>query len=149
LIIPKKIRNDIYEYVNKYSPNETKGALFAEKLDDETYKVEAVYFEKKVGTFAFVTLFNNERYKKFCANYFNKYKNQYEIHNYIGDWHSHPSFSCVPSLYDKNEVIKDLKNSNANFLIQLIVKIEKNCLVGNAFLYNNQVTALKIKLIIE
>ena len=123
--------------------------MFAEKTGNEEYKIEDVYFESSVGNFAFVKLYNNKKYKKFCNEYFKRHMDDYENHNYIGDWHSHPSFSCYPSMFDKEEVIKDLECSNAKFLIQVILKDDNNKLIGNAFLYNMCETATKVKLIIE
>ncbi|HHX70090.1 MAG TPA: hypothetical protein GX708_18830 [Gallicola sp.] len=135
--------------MKKYSPNETKGALFAKRIDDETFEIEKVYFEPNVGSFAFVKLYNNRTYKKFCKNYFDKHVGEYHIHNYLGDWHSHPSFSCTPSSYDVKEVEEDLKKSNAKFLVQIILKDQNNKLVGNAFYYNENISAKKIDLIIQ
>ncbi len=135
--------------MKKFSPNETKGALFAKKMDESTFEIEEVYFEPNVGSFAFVKLYNNRAYKKFCKKYFDKHVGEYHIHNYIGDWHSHPCFSCYPSIYDKEEVLEDLKKSNAEFLIQIIVKDHKGKLVGNAFYYDRIVCAKKIDLVLE
>lgn len=146
IIVPEKMSKIILDHVKKYSPNETKGALFARKIDDETFEIDAVYIEKKVGTFAFVILENNCRYKKFQAVYNKKHHYDYKNHNYIGDWHSHPSFALFPSEYDKSEVVEDLTKSNANFLIQMIVKENKGKLIGNCFFYNKQEIAKKIEL---
>ena len=123
--------------------------MFAKKLDEETFEIEEVYFEPNIGSFAFVKLYNNTAYKKFCKKYFDKYDGEYHIHNYIGDWHSHPLFSCNPSLYDIEEVEEDLKKSNAKFLIQIILKDQNNKLVGNAFYYNESISARKINLLIK
>ena len=108
-----------------------------------------MYFEPVIGFFAFVKLYNNKSYRKFCKRYFDKHKGEYHIHNYIGDWHSHPSFSCTPSYYDQQEVEEDLRKSNGQFLIQIILKDKNNRLNGNAYYYNNSVSAKKITLIIE
>lgn len=149
IIIPKRLRILIHSYVKKYSPNETKGALFAKKINDETFEVEDVYLEPNIGTFSFVKLYNNKMYRRFCKQYFDKHKGEYHLHNYIGDWHSHPLFSCNPSYYDIQEVERDLEKSNAKFLIQIILKDENNKLIGNAFYYNKEVSAKKIELIIN
>jgi len=123
--------------------------LFAKRLDDDTYEIDEVYLERRVGSIAFVKLYNNHRYKRFQARYHKKHKFDYRKHNYIGDWHSHPSFECVPSGFDMMEVEMDMQESNADFLIQVILKVERNLLVGNAFLYNNEVSAKRIELEIE
>lgn len=149
IIIPKKITTKIYNQVVKHSPNETKGALFAEKLDNTTFKIDDVYFESKVGNIAFVELINNNKYKKYQKNYHKQNNYDYTNHNYIGDWHSHPMFELFPSNFDQQEVIRDLEKSNAKFLIQIIVKVINNKLIGNAFYYDRYLTAKKIELFIE
>lgn len=148
IIIPKLIAAKIYNQVIKYSPNETKGALFAKKISNELFEIDDIYIEKNVGSFAFVTLINNKKYQKFQKTYHEKNNNDYVRHNYIGDWHSHPSFELNPSSFDIKEVKEDLKASNAKFLIQIIVKAENENLIGNAFYFNRKVFAKKIDLII-
>lgn len=149
IIIREEIADRILNQVRKYSPNETKGALFAHKIDDNTFEIEDVYFEKRIGSFVFVSLENSLRYKKFQKEYDRKHHYDYRNHNYIGDWHSHPSFALFPSGYDSNEVVDELKESNANFLIQIIVQEKENKLIGNCFLYNSSVTAKQIELEIQ
>lgn len=145
IIIPKNFSNKIFERIKETAPNETKGALFAQKINDNLYVVDDVYFEKKVGSFAFVELYNNKIYQQFQRKYHEKHNNDFKNHNYIGDWHSHPSFECYPSGFDQLEVQADLQQSNARFLIQTILKIKDDKLVGNCFLYNDIVNALKIE----
>lgn len=149
IIMPKTISKKIYQRIKETSPNETKGALFAKKINDDLYEIDAVYFEKIIGTYAFVKLYNNEAYKKFQEKYHAKHLNDYETHNYIGDWHSHPSFECYPSSYDRLEVESDLQKSNAKFLIQMILKNINQSLTGNCFLYNAFVSVEQIELEIQ
>lgn len=149
IIIPKKLTKKIFNQVKKCRLNETKGALFACKISDEIFEVDDVYIEKKIGSFAFVELVNNEKYQVYQKCYHEKNGYDYVNHNYIGDWHSHPSFELYPSSFDMAEVKKDLKKSNAKFLVQIIVKISNEKLTGNAFYYDRRVTAKQIELIIE
>lgn len=149
IIVPKKITNKIFAAVNKAGTKETKGALFAKYVSYNCYEIEDVYISKVKGTNVFSILIVNCSYRKFEKQYFKKYNNDFENHNYIGDWHSHPLFECNPSNYDVHEAFDELENSNANFLIQLIVKIENNKLVGNCFLYKHGNIKKKCELLIE
>jgi hypothetical protein len=52
-------------------------------------------------------------------------QHDYTRFNYIGEWHSHPSFTPVPSRCDDNsmrEIVQDPK-VGANFVVLLIVKL--------------------------
>jgi len=148
IIIPKEITLRLIKQISKYSPLETKGALFAEDLGNDTFKIDEVYLEPKPGTTTFVKLYINHEYVTFQKNYHKLRKNNFSKYNYIGDWHSHPLFECFPSSYDVSEVEKDMKQSNAIFLVQLILKVLKGKLVGNAFYYTRETSAKKIKLTI-
>ncbi len=149
IIIPKKLTKKIFNQVKKGKLNETKGALFARKISDDIFEVDDVYIESKVGSFAFVELVNNKKYQVYQKSYHKKNGYDYVNHNYIGDWHSHPSFELYPSSYDMAEVKSDLKKSNAKFLVQVIVKIVNKKLTGNAFYYDRKNSAKQIELLIE
>ena len=149
IIIPQEQAEIIQRQLIKCGLNETKGALFAYKIRDDYFQVDGVYIETKVGNIAFVELFNNKRYRDFQYRYHKKHTFDYVNHNYIGDWHSHPSFELFPSSFDQEEVKRDLKKSNARFLIQIIFKLEKDTLKGNAFFYDKYKSAEKINLIIK
>ena len=149
IIIPKKISLKLKKQISKYSPLETKGALFAEDLGNDTFRIDEVYLEPKPGTTTFVKLFINQEYVSFQKNYHKLRKNNFSKFNFIGDWHSHPLFECFPSSYDIREVEEDIKKSNAIFLVQLILKVIKGKLIGNAFYYTRGLSAKKITLTIQ
>ena len=149
IIVPKEITNKILKAVLKGGTRETKGALFAKYVSFNCYEIEDVYISKVKGTNVFSNLIVNFSYRKFEKQYYKKHDMDYENHNYIGDWHSHPLFACNPSGYDVGEAFDELNNSNANFLIQLIVKACNDKLVGNCFVYKRDGTKQKCELIIN
>lgn len=149
IIVPQEMANKIYDALKNSSPNEIKGALFAERLFDGCFQIDDVYISKKQGTHIFSNLINNATYKKFEKNYFKKHKYDFINHNYIGDWHSHPLFECVPSEYDKKEIEDELSKSNALFLIQLIVKEKNNRLVGRCYYCSKTTELAECELLIE
>lgn len=148
IVIPKEISELLKKELDFMGQNETKGSFFAERIDNDLFEVNEIYFSKKRGTFSFIKMIIGDEYKKFQKKYHEKYSFDYEKYNYIGDWHSHPSFSCFPSTYDKKEAIDDFKKSNANFIVQFIFKNENDSLIGKAFLYDNSNNALEVNLII-
>lgn len=149
IIVPKEISERIYKQVDKNGVNETKGALFAEQTGNEEFLIEDVYMSKTKGNTVFSNLINNCAYKRFEKKYFKKHSFDYEKHNYIGDWHSHPLYECVPSNFDKKELMEELSKSNAIFLIQVILKIENKQLIGKCYFCNKNSTYKECTLIIE
>lgn len=133
IIVQKEIVNKFYKILKKANHNEIKGACFAKFIESGIYEIEEIYISPRIGSKFFSNLIINNKYKKFEKQYYNKHSFDYKVHNYIGDWHSHPLFDCIPSNYDINELEEELQKSNANFLIQLIIKIENNCLIGRCY----------------
>lgn len=70
--------------------------------------------------------------------FFLKTGKQYQRFNYLGEWHSHPSFSTYPSSKDLNsmfDIIND-RNLGANFVVLIILKLGKfNELQGSALVF--------------
>ena len=149
IIVPKEIAIKIFEAVKKEGLCEIKGSLYAQFISENQYKIEDVFISKNKGTHFFSNLIINHAYHKFEKQYFKKHNYDYVNHNYIGDWHSHPSFECKPSSYDEKEIKTELLSSNAHFLIQLIVKVIDDELCGNCFCCNRDMVLRKCDLIIE
>ena len=67
--------------------------------------------------------------------FFEKTNHDYTRFNYLGEWHSHPSFDSIPSrndIFSMFEIIND-REVNANFVVLIIVKLNKYCsLEGSA-----------------
>ncbi len=149
IFVPKEITKKIFEAVKKAGKYEIKGALFAKFISSNNYEIEDVYISKEKGTTFFSNLIINYSYKRFEKKYFRFHEYDFVNHNYIGDWHSHPCFECFPSSYDINEAYDELNNSNANFIVQMIVKIENGKLMGNCYLYNRNEEKELCELMIE
>lgn len=149
IIIKKEIAEKIKKAVKKAGINEIKGACFAAKKDYEIFEIEDIYISPRIGTFSFSNLVVSLKYKLFENKYFRKHNYEYEKHNYIGDWHSHPSFELIPSSYDKEEVIDELKKSNALFLIQIIVKVIDEELKMKCYYYDSNTIACPCEISIE
>jgi len=149
IFVPQKITNAIQETIRKTQPKEIKGAFYAKQNNDESFSIDGLFVSEYIGTNFFCKLLIDKRYRDFEKRYFKERNYEYKKYNYIGDWHSHPEFACIPSLYDINEANDDLKKSNANFVVQFIFKLEDGVLIGSAFLFNKKFSSEKINLIIE
>lgn len=72
------------------------------------------------------------------TRFFDRTKRDYQRFNYIGEWHSHPSFEPSPSGRDHqsmHEIISD-GSVGANFVVLMIVKLNpEGSLVGTAHTY--------------
>jgi proteasome lid subunit RPN8/RPN11 len=72
------------------------------------------------------------------TRFFERTKRDYLRFNYIGEWHSHPSFEPVPSARDHQsmrEIVLDVSVA-AHFVVLMIVKLSpQGTLIGTAHTY--------------
>ena len=69
--------------------------------------------------------------------FFDRTRHDYSRYNYLGEWHSHPSFALVPSATD-DDTMFDIVNdpaTGARFAVSLIVKFEAGGLNSAAYSY--------------
>lgn len=70
--------------------------------------------------------------------FFQKTNNDYARFNYIGEWHSHPSFEPYPSRKDDLSMLQIVQDESvgANFVVLLITKLgSKGELISTAHTY--------------
>ena len=95
----------------------------AEHVARDTFAVRSITVHKR-GTFAAFV----RRVEDVLAplrSFFRRANQEYTRFNYVGEWHSHPSFAPVPSPRDDTsmrEIVQDTR-VGANFVVLLIVKL--------------------------
>lgn len=70
-------------------------------------------------------------------HFFRRTRHDYQRFNYLGEWHSHPSFALSPSMADDRamfEIVNDPR-TGARFAVSLIVKLSGGGLQTAAFAY--------------
>jgi hypothetical protein len=133
--LPPDTRARITTACQRAGTRETGGMLFGEHVaDDEFRVVEATI--AGMGSFA--------RFLRRVAEgladlerFFNRTRRDYERFNYLGEWHSHPSFPLHPSGPDDAamfEIVND-PATGARFAVSIIVKLGDAGLQANAFAY--------------
>lgn len=75
------------------------GQLFGEQLAPSDFRVTELTVQSRPGTFArfIVDLLQAARD---AVRFFDRTEHRYMRYNYIGEWHSHPSFAVQPSCTD-------------------------------------------------
>lgn len=103
------------------------GVLAAENLGNGQFRIVAMSFQRSGGSVAsFVRdpLFHRRFMRRFMA----RTGNQPERFNYLGEWHSHPSFVPLPSGTDviQMQQLIRARDQVANFLVLLIAKLNSS-----------------------
>lgn len=100
------------------------GILMGEQLSPGRFRVTEMTFQRPGG---WVAHFVRSAKSALAAlkHFFDRSGHRYQQFNYLGEWHSHPSFAAIPSATDHAsmlEIVADPK-TGANFVVLLIVKL--------------------------
>jgi integrative and conjugative element protein (TIGR02256 family) len=133
--LPRDVRAAILDACLRSGTRETGGMLLGEHLADENFRVVEATVAGSGTRSSFVRglldcLLRLERF-------FRKTNRDYRRYNYLGEWHSHPSFSLTPSATDDRTMfeIVDDPETHARFAVSLIVKVADNDLDARAYVY--------------
>jgi integrative and conjugative element protein (TIGR02256 family) len=99
------------------------GLLLGEDLGDELFSVVDISVQRSGGTHS-CFIRNPSDHKAQLEKFFAQTGNNYARFNYLGEWHSHPSFEPIPSgtdLRTMQSIIED-PDVGVNFLVLLVCK---------------------------
>jgi proteasome lid subunit RPN8/RPN11 len=105
--------------------NEIGGVIVGEHVSPDAFRVVDVSIQKHGGTIAHFVR-DPAQHKAFLLNFFAKTGNDYSRFNYLGEWHSHPTFDPLPSEKDiatMHELVED-PTTGVNFAVLMIVRLK-------------------------
>ena len=118
----KGSQDKIIKSLEEYSPNEIGGILIGIKRNDNSFLITDVSISNELNQSHFASFIRGtQKAQQLLKKHF---KNKTGF--YIGEWHSHPSFSLYPSPKDISTmkgIIKD-RNYHAKFALLTIVKLD-------------------------
>ena len=123
LLLPNEAVRNMRRHLLRAGRREIGGMLMGEDLGDQRFRVLEYSVDTKSGT---TTSFHREaeEHDRALSAFFEKTGSDYARFNYLGEWHSHPSFSVQPSLHDLH-AMQDLVDGTGgvNFAILLISRL--------------------------
>lgn len=136
LVLPAEVANKVQDALVCSGKREIGGVMMAEHASVNTFVVRDLTIHRR-GTLASFIRRIEEAWSA-LTRFFESTKRDYRRFNYIGEWHSHPSFEPSPSGRDHasmQEIISD-ESVGANFVVLMIVKLDsQGALVGTAHTY--------------
>jgi len=101
------------------------GQIYGEQLAPSDFRASELTFQKRPGTFArfVVDLLQAARD---AVRFFDRTEHRYTRFNYIGEWHSHPSFEVRPSGTDvaaMRDLVRD-PEFRGHFAVLMIVRLD-------------------------
>lgn len=115
--------------------DETGGMLFGEHLSEDVFRVIEATVAGTGTVASFVRSLMNGLGQ--LERFFHRTRRDYRRFNYLGEWHSHPSFELYPSRRDDQtmfELVNDA-STGARFALSLIVRVVDRQLEVRAFVY--------------
>jgi hypothetical protein len=127
LLLPSEIKTQLVDALVHEGKREIGGILMGEHVGTDTFRVKAITIQRKGGTFAAFVRIVADILAPLRA-FFDSTKHDYTKFNYMGEWHSHHSFSLTPSGTDHNTMVEMVADSQlgARFLVLLLVKLDGN-----------------------
>lgn len=127
--------------------NEIGGVLAAEQIGDGKFLVKALSVQRDGTPTSFVR--DPVQHRKFMRRFHLLTGNQPQRFNYLGEWHSHPSFLALPSAPDLREMHAEIDDpeQTASFLVLMIVKLGKDAgLTGSAHAFRRGHRRVRVSL---
>lgn len=126
VLLSETVISRLRSELRRAGSNEIGGVLAGEDLLDGRFLVVDISVQRNGGGFAHFVR-DPSVHRRFMRRFFARTGNQYGRYNYLGEWHSHPSFSTQPSSTDARQMqrlIED-EDQHANFLILVIAKLDR------------------------
>lgn len=132
--VPPDVQAVLRSALARAKSRECGGILMGEHVGHNHFVVRSVTVQATGGFAWFVRGVSSavNAVRKFLASNGNDYRR----FNYLGEWHSHPSFSVMPSATD-NETMREMARTTAGatFLVLLIFRLDGTSLIGSAHTY--------------
>ena len=152
VILPKEIGEMLINELKKAGTREIGGILMGEHLGYKEFKICDITIQRLGGGFAF--------FERTIQNviaplrmFFDRTGRNYKRFNYLGEWHSHPSFEPRPSTVDHNTMTDLVNNAEfkGNFAILLIVRLcsKSNKLEGGVTIFYPNMPSYSGNLILD
>lgn len=137
VLLPTEIVNQLIAALRSAGQCEIGGILMGECLAPDYFRVADVTIQFRGGSFA--SFLRNIRLTfSPLKRFFEKTGYNYQRFNYLGEWHSHPSFTPEPSSPDiqtMREIVED-QRVGATFAVLIIVRLtQDNVLDGTATVF--------------
>jgi len=135
LTLPPDITSRIEVALSRAGRREIGGVLLAEHVAENGFVVRDLSIQGGGTLASFVR--RVEQALTQITFFFEQTRRNYRRYNYIGEWHSHPSFEPSPSSTDHESmqsIVSD-PETGARFLVLLIVRLREGVLVGTVHTY--------------
>jgi [CysO sulfur-carrier protein]-S-L-cysteine hydrolase len=124
LRLPREVADQLVDALERAGRREIGGILMAEHVSENVFRVKSLTIQRIGGTFATFMRAAKSIIRP-LLEFFRETNHNYTRFNYIGEWHSHPSFAPRPSVKDHRTMLDMIEDPHlgALFVVLMIVKL--------------------------
>lgn len=125
LLLPNSIRRNMKCHMILAGSREIGGMIMGEEIGDQRFRIVDFSVDTKSGTrSSFVR--DADQHARALQKFFEKTGGNYRRFNYLGEWHTHPSFSVNPSINDIGAMRGLVDGTgHVNFAILFIARLRR------------------------
>lgn len=121
--LPSAIRDRLRQALRRAGPREIGGILMGQELTLGRFRVVDFSLDETSGERAHFVR-DTKHHREALERFFERTGHDYQTFNYLGEWHSHPSFPVLPSATDVASMQELVDGERGiEFAILLIVKL--------------------------
>ena len=126
IYLPNQIERRLILALEKAGTKEIGGVLMGEHIGEEEFRIVNLTIQKRHGTFIFFVRLAADAVAS-LQRFFKRTGYNYRKFNYLGEWHSHPSFPPTPSSTDIQSMLEIVTDTDigANFVILIIIRYKE------------------------
>ncbi|MDO8975878.1 Mov34/MPN/PAD-1 family protein [Reyranella sp.] len=124
LLLPRSVLNRLRHDLKGGKRREIGGLILGEHVEGETFRIVELTVQK-TGSSPVHFIRDPSFHQPQLDDFFARTGNDYARFNYMGEWHSHPSFEPLPSTEDimsMQEIVED-STVGVNFLVLVIARL--------------------------
>lgn len=109
IVVPRLLTDKLSQELKSARRREIGGVLVAEHLGDDQFRLADLSVQRDGGA-SHHFIRDPAQHRAFLADFFDRSGHDYTRYNYLGEWHSHPNVTALPSATDINsmqEIVND------------------------------------------
>ncbi len=149
LLLPETIAKKLHAALKAGGSQEIGGLLMGEHIAEDTFRVVEISVQTLQGTHSTFER-DPDEHRAQLAEFFARTGADYTRFNYLGEWHSHPSFEPLPSSKDMQtmrSIVGDPR-VGVNFAVLIIVRLiyrDRLAMSATAVLPNGSAQSVSVK----
>jgi integrative and conjugative element protein (TIGR02256 family) len=125
LLLPALLTNRLRRELRRRGRREIGGVLMGEHLGEQRFLVADLTVQHAAGDEVCFTR-NLDEHREQLREFFDRTGRDYTRFNYLGEWHSHPSFSPLPSEIDLRTMQSIVSDSRVGVLFAVLIIVRRS-----------------------